>query len=341
MSDVTPEKLAAAIANYAKETPVGDVSTINLDPTCTTYVYGRYWVKVLKAEPKTRDFTSLHREFTALDWLVRQNRATLDYKLHVPVPVPIKADGTGKFLDMPFLLMKSVEGAPLFKAYAGGQSLSGEERAVFGEQIGRYLARTQNVSVKGVGLLSVERTGVHPGPWQKYYPALTESQWRRLIGSGLVPDSQLEAMKTMHDEKRSLLIGETTSLSHNDFQLTNFYGDRQTKKLTGFVNFQNAGVATPFIDMVSLFVHCPDPELWKEVLKGYENIRSLPDKFDDRLHYYTLPFALYIALVCFQRKDEVGKGYYLRRAFESAAQLNPAFAANAQTYAGFARPVMG
>lgn len=341
MSDVTPETLAAAIANYAKETPVGEVTTVNLDPACTTYAFGRYWVKVLKNEPKAREFTALHREFTVLDWIVRQNRATLDYKLHIPVPAPVKADGTGKFLEMPFLIMKSVEGEPLLKAYAGGASLSPEERAVFGEQIGRYLARTQNIAVKGAGLISVEHTGVHPGPWQKYYPALAEGQWKRLLGSGLLPESQLAELKTMHDEKRGLLIGETTGLSHNDFQLANFFADRATKKITGFVNFQNAGVATPVIDFVSFYLHCPDTALWHEVTKGFEAIRSLPDKFEDRLNYYMLPFALYVALICMGRKDETGKGYYLRRAFEAAAHFNPAFAGPGQAFAGFARPSMG
>lgn len=338
---------AEALGNIVKEhgnvesVDTSGIRTVPLDPACTTYELSGHWIKVMKSEPKNPKWTLLHREFFGLDSIARNNRQTVDYKLHVPIPEPRHVGSDNEQLGKTYLLTEKIGGEPMMNIMYGGKELDEEEKKIFGEQIGRFLARTHAVALKGVGLINPDREGVHPGPWLKYFLLVAEAQWRHIEPSDMIDSGMVKELAALTNEEKGMLIGETVTLNHNSFQPTNIWLDRAEKKITGFVNLSQVAAGSPMVDICSFYIHCHDNKLWEEFRDGYGALRSFPPKMEEKLAYYGFVFALHNAWVFHRRKDEANKGYYLRRAFESASDLRESFQSEASKYSSYTRPQFG
>lgn len=344
MLEPTAEILAELIVKHNRDVDsVSDMSIrkVAVDPMYITYEIAGHWCKVMKDDPKIREFTPLHREYFALDQLARQNRNTVDKNLMIPLPVPLFIDGSGQILDRPFMLTTAIRGIPIIKHLAEGRDLSGDIAITLGEQIGRFLARLGVVRLKGCGNLSVTNEGVHPGPWIKYLLAVSDAQWRHLKSSGLVEERLIDKLAELTKEKQSLLLGESTILSHNDFQFANIWFDPEKNEVTGLVNFSQVGSGAAMMDLAAFSVYCYDRKMFTECSESFNRIRSLPDKWQERLSYYSFIFGMRAAWFFHQHKDEANKGYFLRRAFKAAAKLDKNFSSEASKYNQYEKPRFG
>jgi|GEM_PF-3186993 len=342
MAEPTVEVLSNLILEHSKsKDSISDtqIKTVPLDPSCTTYEMDGHWFKVMKAEPKNPNYTPLHREEYVLKTIDAFNRKTADLALHIPITKALFADASMEGVDRPYLLTEAITGSPLMKYMAQNNNIATPDiLEAMGNDIGIFLARIHAISAKGCGLFAITGEGVHPGPWQKYFALVNESQWKHLKGSGVVDDSIIDKLAQMTIDNQSVMIGETVSLCHNDFQYSNMWIDPETKKLTGLVNYAQSGVGSPMADISSLYMHCSDENFWNKITESYQSIRSFPDKFEKKLAYYSYVFGLRAAWFFHMKKDEQTKGYYLRRAFEEASIFDDSFMAEAGKYASCTHP---
>lgn len=319
------------------------IKTVPLDPFCTTYEMDGYWLKIIKGEVKNPNYTPLHREKFVLDTIDSFNRKTADLKLHIPITKALAVGSSLEGVEKPFLLVRAVQGVSLLKIMMQNSLVAPADVVEkSGKDIGTFLARIHAIPAKGCGLFSPNGVGVHPGPWQKYFNSLMEAQWNHLRESGVVESHVIDKLAQLSIDSKGVMVGETVALCHNDFQYSNMLVDEESRKLTGLVNYGQAGVSSPMADISSIYMHCSDSKLWQKIAASYENIRSFPDKFDKKLPYYSFVFGLRAAWFFHMRKDEQSKGYYLRRAFEEAAKIDDSFAVEASKYSSFAHPsIMG
>jgi len=330
------------VESYGKARNVDPASAkvAPLDPACTTYELGGCWVKVLRNEPKNREWTLLHREFFALDSLVKLNRKTLDFSLHIEIPEPLHLDVSGASIDLPYLVLRARPGEPLLTLFAKGGAPSATQRKTIGRRVGLVLARIHSIQLKGAGLINIEQHGVHPGPWQRYFRGITEAMLKQVAGAGFLDAALLDQLGIVAQRMEPLLTGETVGLTHNDFSLASVLldGEGDDAKVAAVVNFMQAGAGSPLLDLAALHVHCPDGEFWKQVVEGYAAVRSLPPQSDQKLSYYGYLFGLRAAAFFHTRGDEVSRGYFMRRALEAAAKLDDCFSGLASQYKSFVRP---
>ncbi len=340
MSQANAENLISLIQKFKSdfETDPEQVHGVPIDPACDTYEVGDYWVKILKAEPKNRDFTILHREYNILDQLDRFNRSTLDLNLHVPLTRPIGVESNSEFVERPALVVQKIDGEPIARSYAAGDSFSNDEKEKIGEQIGRFLARIHSIQVKGAGLISVEGNGVHPGPWQKYFGLMADTVMKHVQASQMLDEGLVQQLLEFGEKSKSVMIGESLGLTHNNLQFANLWVDREQKKITGFVNFTQAAAGSPLVDICSLYTHVHEADFYQLIHDGYEAQRSFPPKYKSKLNYYGFIFGVQTALFFHMRKDEAARGYFLRRALQAAAGLDDRFESAASRYASFENP---
>ncbi len=338
------EQLADILADLvmahtdAESVDASSISLVPVDPMFHTYAVGDYWVKVMKADPKNPGWTPLHREQFALTTIIKLNKRTVEYKLHMPVTEPIHLEPVPEKLKKPCLIVKKITGQPLIKTLGTPSALDSAAIKKLGERIGCYMARVHATQIKGAGLLSPEMKGVHPGPWQKYFAAVSTAQWKHLQGSGVVDDSLLNRLANLTNDKMNLLIGEPVTLIHNDYTFSNIWEDPADNSLTGILNFAQSGAGSPLIDIASFYLHCFDANLWKEVKAGYEIIRSMPPNTEVKMAFYSSIFGMRAAWFYHQRGDEVSKNYYLNRALSEAAKVDKSFQTEASRYGGSNKP---
>jgi len=339
MLEVDPEILVQIVKEHAKEDIPDDVEvkTVSYDPAHTTYEIHGYWVKVPRSEPKNPAWTTLHREHFALEKMYRMNRSTVDFALHVPITTPLHIGSAGEKFAWPFLVVKALSGKSLASFMQGDADLGSNEAQQYGEIAGKYLARIHAIQVKGAGLINPGLTGVHPGPWQKYFQLVAEAEWKQLKLSNVVDAHLLERLAALTEKKKGLLIGEIVALAHNDYNFANILVDPEKLKIIGVLNFYQAGAASAMADISAFYIHCHNEVLWNAFAKGYEAVRSMPGGGMEKLSYYAFHFGMNAAAFFHARGHEANKGYYLRRALESAARLDDSFNAEASKYSSFRR----
>ncbi len=342
MDENTINAVAELIQQHAKVENVdtSEIRTIPLEPHYTTYEMDGYWIKCLNPEPKNRDWTPLHREQYALNAIHKFNRSTVDYKLHIPAPAALHVESSDDILGHPFLLLKGVKGKSLLSYFQDGDKIPANLIQDAGRLLGVATARLHAIQIQGAGLINAMLAGVHPGPWPQYFALLIETQWKRLKGSGVLPDAMLDRFSQLTNAAKPTLIGETVGLVHNNLHFSNVFVDEteEKKKLSGLVNLTQVGAGSPMVDIVAFSVHCADRELFNAFYEGYTSIRSTPPKYEIKRPLYTLVFAMQVAWMFHMRKDENNKGYYLRRAFEAAAEMDSGLKSEIGKYAAYDAP---
>jgi hypothetical protein len=340
MADIQADALLKAAGRHSDVSGIEpeNIQTISLHPSCITYKVGDFWVRVLKQTPKNPDFTPLHRDALVTGMIDYFNRSTVDYSLHVPLSRIVHVSSGDDAIEVPYLISKAIEGESLLVSLRNNGPLVGDEVATLGRLIGRYTARCHSLQAKGAGLMTKLKTGVHPGPWQKYFLVLANAQWARLRESGMVDSGLIDRLAKLTNAHSPLMVGETVNLVHNDLNPASIWIDRTKKKVTGLVNFTSAGVGVSTVDLATHYLQMPDETLWQAMKDGYEEIRSMPDKFSQRLAYYGFPFAMMSAWFYFMRKDEANMGYFLSRGLKMAAELDGSFNSDAARWGGNSRP---
>lgn len=340
MAEIQSEALLAVAGRHSNPADIDpeSIHTLALDPTCTTYRVGSLWVRVLKKEPQNPTFTTLHRDQLVNGMIGHFNRGTIDYSLHVPMSDVLEVSPGDDLIALPYAVSRPVEGESLLASLRRDGRLSEDEARGIGRMAGRFCARVHSLQVKGAGLMTKLKVGVHPGPWQKYFLTLTEAQWKRLRDSSPVEPPIIDRLADLTNRLAPLMVGETTNLVHNDLNPATIWVDRAQKKVTGFVNFTNAGAAPATADLATLFLHFSDESIWQAVIGGYSEIRSMPEKFESRLAYYGLAFGMMAAWFYHMRKDAENAGYFVHRALKLAAQFEDSFASEASRWGSFTRP---
>ncbi len=316
----------------------GEVKKLPLAGLQSTYEIGEYWIRVLKADPKQPDWSATHREFSVLEKIHAFNRKTADLKLHTPISAPINVGNAGNILDRPWQLCRKIKGELLLTRLLKGEDLSQKDAESIGATIGKFLARIHSIPGDGAGLMGSHKAGIHPGPWQKYMFTILPLHWDQMKKAAFIKDEQIDRLASACEARKSLFVGETVNLVHNDFHFGNIFVERNKDGemvVSGIINFEQSGVGCSLVDISTIHSYCWDERIWKAFESGYANIRSMPAKSDEKLPLYDMLFTSRAAAFHHAKNDKKNKGYFLRRLFEAASRLDSSFEVEASQYRSF------
>ena len=216
------------------------------------------------------------------------------------------------------LVTRSIEGAPLIHHIVkhGFDNLD----PVVPEQIGRYMTRLHSIKTDGCGLFAMTQAGIFPGAWLKYFPIVTKAFFQETEGKGLLDDGVLGEIRAIFETHYKIgLLGEVVALAHNQYSPLNLWFDENLKKMTGVVNWERSGSGTTFSDFITWKLWCWDDGFFSDIMKGYEKLKAKPDKFEEKLHFYTMINGLQMAAHSAKLGNENNKNYFIRQALMGAS----------------------
>ncbi len=335
--DIKDAVYTAISKTQKKDEPQGEVSPVQGLYGCgPTYRCGDYWVCIQGEEAIDPRWTPLHRAFYGCDQMFRFNKATVEEKLHMPLSIPVGVVPPEKEFFRARYVSRAIEGAPMIHHVVkhGFDKLD----PTVPEQIGRFMTRLHSLKTEGTGLFAITEAGIFPGPWLKYFPIVTKAFFDEIEGKGLLDDDLLSSIRAIFEANYKIgLLNEVVALAHNQYSPLNLWFDENLKRMTGVLNWERSGSGTTFSDFISWKLWCWDEDFFEEILKGYEALKSRPDKFDEKLQFYLMINGLQMAVFAAKQKQENNKNYFLRQALLGAASYDESFKAKADALGSYSR----
>lgn len=212
------------------------------------------------------------------------------HKHGLPVPQILEVHMATNENDMDFILMSVSEGATMDTFLA--KDKSDEQSLVF--HAGVIMAKIHNIQVEGFGSFDnqiakkEERlVGLHKTNKAFILTALEENLQRLVTLSVSTPEQTDQMRKIM--EKYTFEPTSGPILLHNDFADWNLLTDG--KMITGILDWDECCGGDPIADLAcwSMFFNL---ERYKPFLEGYTSIKTLPNDYEQRFHYYRLRYAI-------------------------------------------------
>lgn len=211
-------------------------------------------------------------------------------RLSVPVPRILLADDSRQLLDLNFTLMTRLEGT---KLGLGGleDTFSPSERVSAHLQIGRLLREFHAIPMEAFGYIGAKGIVTPHATNRLYLTYQFQRKLREFVERG--GDVGLAERLARHAAEREALLDACTQpvLCHNDLHAGNllaFISDGSVH-LTGVVDFENALVADPLMDVAKAAFYLK-PEDRRAILEGYGELDR--ERGPETLDLYHLLFVL-------------------------------------------------
>jgi aminoglycoside phosphotransferase (APT) family kinase protein len=210
----------------------------------------------------------------------------------VPVPRVLLGDDSGATVPYPWALLTCLPGRPLSGIL---DTLSDEELALIGYEMGRYLGHMHQIPLDTFGQFLPPPLSPHSEV--AYIAARAAPALETCRERGLLPAAVIELLQQLLGSS-PLLDRPQACLIHGAFGPSSVIVERGAAgyHVTGFLGFECAIGGSPELEMAPLFAWTLEgrPSFEKEFLDGYVELGEIGPRFWDRLE-------LHQALVCLER----------------------------------------
>lgn len=189
------------------------------------------------------------------DKMKRQLNFLASFSKISPLEVP-----SLKYIEQDFIGYKKIPGRPLYKTNL--KKLTEEERTIIAEQIGLFLKALHNYKDKHIdfdtGYLVMRKEDYKSCP--------------KVIARYLTTSEKNALNVRLRRIANNLLNFEKpTTIIHGDFYFYNIIWDAEKKKITGVIDWSNAGLGIPAMDFIMLddFNSYKNDKFLKNILKSY------------------------------------------------------------------------
>lgn len=223
----------------------------------------------------------------------------------IPVPKIYAVDSSRSKYPFAYQLMEYLEYKDMNKLYSKGML---DTKNIM-EQLGTYIASWQSLSFPGFGPFNAEKLrsknaleGLH-ADYPSYYRLNLKHHLNFLTERGFISKAKEDEILSLVKENESLLEMNRGCLVHKDIALWNVLGD--SNRIKCVIDWDDAIIGDP-VDDISLMACFHSWDELKYLVRGYENVRPLPDNFEKRFWLHLLRNILFKAVI------RVGAGYFDR-----------------------------
>lgn len=224
-------------------------------------------------------------------------------KLGVPVPKIYDADTTRTMAPFAYQIME-------FMDYPDLNSLHKKKQLdilkIAGD-IGRNLAAWQSISAPGYGPFNAEMLhgtgkleGLH-GLYQEYFFLNLDKHLKFLVSRNFLLPEEARELLAVIEANHGYLLLKKGCLVHKDLALWNILGE--SREIKAFIDWDDAIVGDPADDL-SLLACFHSNKVVEEALRGYSEVKSLPDDFFPRFYLHLLRNMIVKAVI------RIGANYF-------------------------------
>lgn len=166
--------------------------------------------------------------------------------------------------------------------------------------IGKYIARWQDITPEGFGLFDVEAfiadgrlQGYHRG-YMDYFMLNLDRHVDFLVKAAFLSPAQGEWIRSVVRDYESLLNLDRGCLVHKDLAFWNILGD--ARRIAAFIDWDDTISGDP-VDDLSLLACFHSGNVVSAAIGGYRSVRPLPDYFEQRLWLHLLRNMLFKAVI--------------------------------------------
>ena len=168
------------------------------------------------------------------------------------------------------------------------------------ENIGRYVAKWQQITFPGFGLFDPaalsdrnELVGYHTN-YRDYFFLNWDTHLDYLHQANFLQTYQLEEIKELVHDFQYLLDMPSGCLVHKDLALWNILGNTDT--IHAFIDWSDA-ISADEMDDISLLGCFHSGKELMSVLKGYDDVKALPEKYEERFWLHLLRNIIFKAVI--------------------------------------------